>query len=304
MLGIAAGCLFGAAPLGAQETVNQSQSVQETIDQAGRKAQDRIDSLSDKARAMLDEYRRAKDQTASLAVYNRQLAEQVDSQNAELASINEQLADIDETKRAFVPFMVRAIDTLDSFVARDVPFLKAEREQRVADLRDLMGRADVTTAEQFRQIMAAYQTEIDYGRNIGTYEGELLVSGEPRTVQFLRVGRVALLYQTLDGRETGYWHSASQSWEDASDYRRAVEHGINVASEQAPPDLLHVPLSAPQTTREPVAYKASAPAADERSDNARPDDETSQDREVDTAGDDAAVKTGQTKGQTKGQNNA
>ncbi|MBH03850.1 MAG: hypothetical protein CMP08_06980 [Xanthomonadales bacterium] len=261
-------CVMSSQPLLAQETVNQSQAVQETIDQAGRQTQDRIDALSDKARAMLDEYRRAKDQAASLAVYNEQLARQVDSQTEELDSINRQLSTIDQTKRSFVPFMVRAIDTLDVFVSRDMPFLKAERTQRVARLRDLMGRADVTTAEQFRQIMTAYQTEIDYGRNIGTYEGKLALDGEPRTVQFLRVGRVALLYQTLDGRETGYWDADTGTWKPAPDYRRAVEHGINVASEQAPPDLLHVPLSAPQQTREPAAYKAAALSADDAENSA------------------------------------
>ena len=77
-------CVMSSQPLLAQETVNQSQAVQETIDQAGRQTQDRIDALSDKARAMLDEYRRAKDQAASLAVYNEQLAKQVDSQTEEL----------------------------------------------------------------------------------------------------------------------------------------------------------------------------------------------------------------------------
>ena len=266
-------CVMSSQPVLAQETVDQSQAVQETIDQAGRQTQGRIDTLSDKARTMLDEYRRAKDQAASLAVYNKQLAKQVDSQTEELDSINRQLSNIDQTKRSFVPFMVRAIDTLDMFVKRDLPFLDAERTQRVAGLRDLMGRADVTTAEQFRQIMTAYQTEIDYGRNIGTYEGELALDGEPRTVQFLRVGRVALLYQTLDGRETGYWDADAGTWKPAPDYRRAVEHGINVASEQAPPDLLHVPLSAPQQTREPAAYKAAASSPDD----AAPGDDTSGD---------------------------
>tara|TARA_B100002052_G_scaffold13406_1_gene10828 strand:+ start:11334 stop:12188 length:855 start_codon:yes stop_codon:yes gene_type:complete len=242
----------------AQQTVDQSQRVQENIDQAGRQTQNRIDDLSEKARNMLDEYRRAKDQAAGLKVYNRQLATQVDSQNEELDSIQSQLSNIDQTKREFVPFMVQAIDTLAVFVQRDVPFLVDEREQRVADLRELMGRADVTTAEQFRQIMSAYQTEIDYGSNIGTYEGEIQLDGEPRTVEFLRIGRVALLYQTLDGRQTGYWSAAEAAWRPAPDYRRTVEHGINVASEQAPPDLLNVPLSAPASPRVPATFKTAA----------------------------------------------
>ena len=82
-------CVMSSQPVLAQETVDQSQAVQETIDQAGRQTQGRIDTLSDKARTMLDEYRRAKDQAASLAVYNKQLAKQVDSQTEELDSLND-----------------------------------------------------------------------------------------------------------------------------------------------------------------------------------------------------------------------
>lgn len=230
-------------------TYESSRQVQEDIDIAGKKSQKKINQLSEKARKMLSEYRRATDEAASLKIYNKQLLEQVRSQNEEIASVKQQLAGIDETRKQFVPFMVRAIDTLEQFIARDFPFLKEKRMQRVRDVRALMERADVTTAEKFRKIMKAYQTEIDYGRNIGTYEGELTLDGETRTVQFLRVGRVALLYQTLDGRRTGYWNTDAGQWEPANDYRRAVEHGIQVASEQAPPDLLHVPLSAPRKTK-------------------------------------------------------
>lgn len=255
-------CLAAAlvTPWGAlaQDAIDASRNVQDEIDQAGRQTQKKIDQLSNKAREMLDEYRRARDETASLEIYNEQLAKQVASQNEEIASVQEQLANIDATRKEFVPFMVQAIDTLEQFVARDIPFLKKEREQRVRDLRGLMERADVTTAEKFRKIMKAYQTEIDYGRNIGTYEGELEIDGKTRTVQFLRVGRVALLYQTLDGHRTGFWNTDSGQWEPANGYRRAVEHGIQVASEQAPPDLLHVPLSAPRETPTANVVKAAA----------------------------------------------
>ena len=69
-------------------------------------------------------------------------------------------------------------------------------------------------------------------------------------MRFLRVGRVALMYQTLDGQRTGRWNPMSDSWEPLeSDYRAAMEQGLSIASEQAPPDLLRVPLSVPEASQ-------------------------------------------------------
>ena len=46
------------------------------------------------------------------------------------------------------------------------------------------------------------------------YEGEMDINGETRTVSFLRVGRVALVYQTLDGEESGAWDQAQGQFVD------------------------------------------------------------------------------------------
>jgi len=37
-------------------------------------------------------------------------------------------------------------------------------------------------------------------------------------VQFVRLGRVTLMYQTPDGNETGYWDAASKKWVVANGY--------------------------------------------------------------------------------------
>ena len=61
----------------------------------------------------------------------------------------------------------------------------------------------------------------------------------------LRVGHLALAYQTLDGSETGYWDKQKHQWQVDNDYRDSVAEAIAVANKQAAPDLLEVPVEAP-----------------------------------------------------------
>ena len=104
------------------------------------------------------------------------------------------------------------IDGLERFVELDVPFLIGERTERVASLKDLLERSDVTAAEKFRVVMEAWQIENDYARTIYTYTDDLDIGGVTREVDVLQVGRVALLYQTADGAQSGAWDQRTRQW--------------------------------------------------------------------------------------------
>jgi hypothetical protein len=161
--------------------------------------------------------------------------------------MDRQLLEVETTSREVLPLMQNMLATLDQFVKLDVPFLLEERTKRVATLEDMMSRADVTISEKYRRIVEAYQVEMDYGRTIEAYEGELASGGgEPRTVQFLRVGRVTLLYQTLDGRETGYWDAEQKGWVVDNGYAHGFKEGIAVAKKSRAPEMLIVPVPAPK----------------------------------------------------------
>jgi hypothetical protein len=156
---------------------------------------------------------------------------------------------VDTTSREISPLLQRMLDTLEQFVALDVPFLVEERAKRVATLEETMTRADVTISEKYRRIVEAYQVEMDYGRTIEAYEGTLGDGDDARTVQFLRVGRVSLLYQTLDGRETGYWDAAQKSWVADDTYQHSFKEGIAVARKVRAPEMLIVPVPAPKEAK-------------------------------------------------------
>jgi len=146
------------------------------------------------------------------------------------------------SERAASPEM---IEQLNAFVIKDTPFLRTERLQRVKLLRELMDRSDVSVAEKYRRVLGAYQVELDYGRTLEAYRDEIEIDGTPRTVQFLRVGRVGWYYQTLDGHRAAYWDARDQTWVAVKATRRlAIRRALRVASQQAAPELLELPVAA------------------------------------------------------------
>jgi hypothetical protein len=261
-LAIALGWALWLAPLasGAQGAAQQAarpaaapleRVVKEQIgaDEEAKASQQRIDQLDDETQKLLSEYRKALADAESYAAYADQLELQIRSQGEEIDSIDQQLLQAETTAREVSPLMQKMLATLDQFVALDVPFLLEERRKRVAALEDMMTRADVTISEKYRRILEAYQVEMDYGRTIEAYDGRLGEGQDARTVQFLRVGRVALLYQTLDERETGYWDAAKKGWVVDDAYRHGFKEGVAVARKQRAPEMLLVPVPAPKETR-------------------------------------------------------
>jgi len=218
-------------------------------DEEARVSQQRIDALDDDTLKMLSEYRRAIADAESYDTYATQLEAQVQAQDEEKTSIDQQLLEVETTSREVLPLMQRMLATLAQFVAFDVPFLAEERSRRVSALEEMMTRADVTLSEKYRRILEAYQVEMDYGSTIEAYEAKLGAGDDARTVQFLRIGRVALLYQTLDGKETGFWDADAGSWVVATDYGHAFKEGIAVAKKLRAPEMLIVPLPAPMKAK-------------------------------------------------------
>lgn len=209
----------------------------------GAKSQDRVDKLDDETGKLVREYRAALVQLKSLREYNEQLDKLISGQKAEMVSIRQQIEDVTNIDRTIVPLMFRMIESLEAFVDLDVPFLIDERRERVANLRALMDRSDASPAEKYRKILEAYEIENEYGRTIEAYEGDMEVDGETRRVSFLRMGRVSLVYQTLDSEVSGVWSQATKSFVDLDgDFDTEIRSALRVAKQQAAPDLLSIPL--------------------------------------------------------------
>jgi hypothetical protein len=243
-LTVALAAAFVAMGSGTAVAVDLDQLVAQRmeVNDEGVKSQVRIDKISDDTDRLTAEYRVVLQRIDALRVYNKQVSDLIGSQEEEMVSLRRQIDDVELVGREVTPLMLGMLDSIENFVELDIPFLPDERADRMADLHEVMIRADVTDAERYRRIVEAYQIENEFGRTIEAYQGELNLDGSTRQVDYLRVGRVGFYYQTLDGSETGAWNQKQRAWTDASKSASGVRLGIRMARKQTAPDLLRLPL--------------------------------------------------------------
>jgi hypothetical protein len=215
---------------------------------AAKQSQAKIDRLAEEARDLLSDYKTVIKQVDGLKVYNARLQRQITNQERRIADIDESISEVTVIQRQMMPLVIRMIDGLEQFIQLDVPFELDERMARLEFLRDNVDRSDITVAEKFRQVLEAYNIELQYGRGVETYSDTIEINGVVRDVDFLRVGRVSLVYQTTDGEESGVWNASTQSWDPlpSGDYASAIRKGVRIAKKQATIDLLNMPVAAPE----------------------------------------------------------
>ena len=231
----------------AQATVDQVTQTGEKRADSGAAEQQRVEQIADQTADLLSQYNTLSKVVDGLITYNSLLQRQVNNQEAEKAALAESITNVALIERQIIPMMTRMLDSLELFIQLDTPFLLAERTERLERLRGMMERSDVSSAEKFRRVIEAYQIENDYGRTIEAYKGTVPIDGNPQEVDFLRIGRVSLAYQSVGGAHTGAWDEEAGDWVELADseYKNQVSDGIRVARKQVAPDLLIIPVAAP-----------------------------------------------------------
>ncbi len=214
------------------------------INDSAANSQKKINKINDQIDNKLQQFKAINKETEGLEVYNTQLRKQIENQVQEMADLNAAIDDVSVIERQITPLMMRMIDGLEQFIALDVPFLAQERANRIAGLKSMMDKADVAPSEKFRRVMEAYQVEMDYGRTLEAYAGLQNIDGQERNVDFLRVGRTALIYQTRDASMQGMRNAQTRQWDALpSSYRTQVTKGLRMAKKQMAPDLLMLPVA-------------------------------------------------------------
>ncbi len=228
-------------------SISNIYKVAEQLNSQAKRSQAKIDALTDQTRELLGEYKTVLKEIEGLRVYNRQLQKQITNQESEMTQLATAIDEVTVIERQITPLMLRMIDGLEQFVQLDLPFLEDERANRIEGLREMMDRADVAVSEKFSQILRAFQIENEYGRTMEAYGDTIALNGTDRKVDILKVGRIALVYQTPDGEETGAFNADSGQWEALDDsFKTPIRNGIRMARKQLSVDMLTLPIQGPE----------------------------------------------------------
>ncbi|GLX77381.1 DUF3450 domain-containing protein [Thalassotalea insulae] len=234
-----------ASNFAAADALTDLQKAEAKTFKASQKSQSKIDNIYEQTLNLLAEYRNTVDEAEILGEYNDHVQRMVDDQNANIKSLEKQIAGIDKTKQGVVPLMYKMIDTLEKFVELDVPVNVEARRERIQGLRDVMGNSNVSVSEQFRLVLEAYEIEANYGTIFAAYQGEIEVDGQKLTADFLHMGRVSFVAQSLDYKHSWVWNNQTRAWEELGDeYTKPITDGIRMARKQLPLDLTKLPVFA------------------------------------------------------------
>ena len=257
---IIAALLVGAG-MTAEAQLRSALDVGERATRSAGQAQDRINQLDDERSDLVREFRTIVQRKDAAQLEARQLEKVVESQTRELESLEEQLGRVDEITAVMVPMMLDMIDDLGAFIEADLPFKIEERRERIANLKDVMRRADVVPAEQYRLIIDAYQRELEVGNKVNTWTETVSIGEGDRAreidVDMFQYGRVALVYLSPDDRHAARYDRASATWEELDgSYKPQIRTAIKAAKELIQPEILFGPVA-------PLSVTSSAPAARE-----------------------------------------
>jgi len=242
---LALAALFLIPGLQASDLKDSLEVVSGTNNEAAE-SQQRIDQLSRESRALLEEYRRIQNSAEYQAAHTRELQQLNSAQESRIAALQHQIEVAGITQQRILPLMRSMADALEKFVVLDLPFHHQQRIAALVQLKQRLGQPGLALPVKFRLLLEAWQLEQDYGVTIEAWRGPLELDDEQVSVEFLRVGRVALYYQSLDGRVSGYWDVPEQAWQRLdTQYNQPISEALRVAKKQLAPQLLTLPMAPP-----------------------------------------------------------
>ncbi len=206
-------------------------------------SQQRVADMDDSADAKQREYRAVLQQIDNIRLFVDQQDIYLQSQNSEIESLNEQLGTVEAIKQGMSPMMLRMTVKIEDAIRADMPFLKEQRLARVQRLKNTLGDPAVSPAEQYRQVLNLYKQEVSFGQGLESYEGAHPSKGNS-IVNYLRYGRVSLVYMAKDESEIGRYNMKTDTWEpvDGSE-ALSIRRAIRIAKGEAAPGLVMAPVT-------------------------------------------------------------
>jgi hypothetical protein len=224
--------------------IHQTESEAIALYQQTQQAEDR---WAEQKTVLQTRYRTLQAEEKSLEKRQAALMAQVDALQARQAETERTIAESARVGEELQSHLDTLVARLDDHIARDLPFLPGERDQRMAEIKTILAQPDTSIAEKSRRVMEAIKIETEYGQTVEVYQETLRIDGEDENraivADILRVGRLALFWRTPDGKTVGQWDRVAAAWTLLPDtYRRSINDAMEMALKRRTIDMVKLPL--------------------------------------------------------------
>ncbi|MCB9514198.1 MAG: DUF3450 domain-containing protein [Candidatus Latescibacteria bacterium] len=237
--------LIGYAPpraLAQSDGQELGKTVDETVDiHAGSQRQQ--DDWATERAELTNRYRNLVSSVDYLEEKRALLAEKAAGLEGHIGELERSIDESARLQESLQDTLAVIMGRLEAAVDADLPFLAAERQQRLDALRKELARPEVSGAEKLRRLLETLQIEAEYGSNVEVYQAPITVAGEEIYADLLRVGRVSVFWRTPDGKRVGEYDPAARQWVElpGSD-RRNIATAMEMAARMRPVELVDLPL--------------------------------------------------------------
>ncbi|MEA3466413.1 MAG: DUF3450 domain-containing protein [Thermodesulfobacteriota bacterium] len=171
------------------------------------------------------------------------LNRQVDNSELAIAQLQRAIAESKRITGEMTPFLLETLHRLEQQVETDLPFLHQERQLRLRRLSAALQDSQLAIGEKFRRVMEALRVEAEYGRSVEVTQRTMSIDGRDVLMNQLRLGRLALFGQSLDGQRSVIYDMTGQRWQPLDkQYNSEIDRALEMGSKHRPIDLLTLPL--------------------------------------------------------------
>jgi septal ring factor EnvC (AmiA/AmiB activator) len=235
----------GFAAFGQADPQKTERQMSDAIQREAR-AQEKAEDWTSEKQDLINEIR---DVQTTITWYEYQIKKYeiyIDRLNRNIDVLREKKLEARKVREGLEPYLEDvAVDGLETFIASDLPFYSEEREMRITQVRNAMNDPHNTLAEKLRKVVEALEIEARFGQEVSATDATLVLNGVETDVTILRLGRLAMFYQSLDGQSVGWWNVQGKRWEPISDgFARDIRRGLAMARGERTIELIQLPVGA------------------------------------------------------------
>jgi hypothetical protein len=211
-----------------------------SIRQETQRARDQWQSEKADGLARLEALQQRK---ARLEAKNRSAEAQLQRLRAKGDAARRRLAELSRFGQEMLPYLQRIHEDLTALLSADGPLLETERRRRLDRLGAALDDPELPIGEKFRRTMEALLIEAEYGSTIEVVTQPIALADGSRVARILRLGRVSLFFETLDGGQAGIYDPSTATWKPLADrHRRAIHTAVEIGSKRRPARLVALPV--------------------------------------------------------------